>query len=249
MRQSELLAERRELIKSGNLPRHVAVIMDGNGRWATRRGLPRIAGHHAGRRGVREAVEGCAELGIEYLTLYTFSTENWQRPPTEVAGLMAFLRQVLKEEGEALDRNNVRLSAIGHLNELPREVKEQVDRSIEMLGKNTGLNLILALSYSGRRELVDCFRRLAAEVKAGTLSPEAIDEAAIQSRLYTADVPPPDLLIRTSGEMRLSNFLLWQLAYAEIYVTQTLWPDFRHQHLYRALSEYQKRDRRFGRVE
>ena len=249
MRQTELLSERRELQANGNLPRHVAIIMDGNGRWATRRGLPRIAGHHAGRRSVREIVEGCAELGIEYLTLYTFSTENWQRPLTEVTGLMAFLRQVLKEECEALHKNNVRLSAIGQVSDLPPEVREQLEQTMQSLSTNRGLNLILALSYSGRRELVDCFRRLAEEVKAGRLEPAAIDEAAIEARLYTPDVPAPDLLIRTSGEMRLSNFLLWQLAYAEIYVTQTLWPDFRKQHLYRALSEYQKRDRRFGRVE
>ncbi|MBK8230163.1 MAG: isoprenyl transferase [Candidatus Eisenbacteria bacterium] len=249
MRPSDLLAEQKELVANGNLPRHVAVIMDGNGRWATRRGLPRIAGHHAARRSVREVVEACAEIGVSYLTLYTFSTENWQRPRSEVSGLMAFLRQVLKEECDLMARNNVRLSAIGQVADLPGEVRDQLEQTRRQLSGNTGLNLVLALSYSGRRELVDCFRRLAEEVRAGQLDPAQIDEAAIERHLYTADVPPPDLLIRTSGEMRLSNFLLWQLAYAEIYVTDTLWPDFGKRDLYRAISEYQKRDRRFGRVE
>jgi undecaprenyl diphosphate synthase len=247
--QPEVLPEPEDLVRMGNLPQHVAVIMDGNGRWATRRGLPRIAGHHASRRSVREVVEGCTELGIPHLTLYTFSIENWKRPREEVAGLMKFLRQVLLEERKSLKENNVRLRAIGRLSDLPPEVRQEVEKTEEELSGNTGLTLLLALSYGGRAELVDCFRSLARQVLEGALPPEAVDEAAIDAHLYTTGYPHPDLLIRTSGEMRLSNFLLWQLAYAEIYVTDTLWPDFRKRDLYKAISEYQKRDRRFGRIE
>jgi undecaprenyl diphosphate synthase len=240
--------EKEAILAQGNLPRHIAVIMDGNGRWATRRGLPRIAGHHAGRRGVREAVEGASALGIEVLTLYTFSVENWHRPAAEVSGLMAFLRQVLKEERDALHRNQVSLQVIGRVADLPPEVRGEVDRTVRHLSANTGLRLVLALSYGGRTELVDCMRSLVADIREGRLREEQIDEAAVEARLYTAGLPQPDLLIRTSGEMRLSNFLLWQLAYAEIYVTDTLWPDFRQRDLFAAVAEYQKRDRRFGRV-
>jgi undecaprenyl diphosphate synthase len=247
--QSEALASRDQLLSGGKLPRHVAIIMDGNGRWATRRGLPRIAGHHAARRSVREVVEACSELGIEYLTLYTFSVENWNRPVTEVAGLMSFLRQVLTEERASLRENNVRLEAIGRLQDLPPEVLAEVRRTEDELSGNTGLRLLLALSYGGRAELVDCFRRILAKVREGKLQEQEVDESVIDAHLYTSGYPHPDLLIRTSGEMRLSNFLLWQLAYAEIYVTDTLWPDFRKRDLFRAFSEYQKRDRRFGRVE
>ena len=246
--QSRPDLDKEAILVQGNLPRHVAVIMDGNGRWATRRGLPRIAGHHAGRRGVREAVEGASELGIEVLTLYTFSVENWHRPAGEVTGLMSFLRQVLREERDALHKNQVRLQVIGRTEDLPGEVREEVDRTIRHLSGNTGLRLVLALSYGGRTELVDCVRKLIADVGEGRLRKEDIDEAAVEARLYTAGLPQPDLLIRTSGEMRLSNFLLWQLAYAEIYVTDTLWPDFRKRDLFAAVAEYQKRDRRFGRV-
>jgi len=223
--------------------------MDGNGRWATRRGLPRIAGHHAARRSVREVVEGSSELGIEFLTLYTFSVENWNRPILEVNGLMDFLRQVLTEEREALRENNVRLNVIGRVQDLPGQVRAVLEETIEALSGNSGLQLLLALSYGGRTELVDCFRRLLEQARAGDLSPEEVDEALIDRHLYTAGYPHPDLLIRTSGEMRISNFMLWQLAYAEIYVTDTLWPDFRKRDLFRALLEYQKRERRFGRVE
>jgi len=247
--QSEVLPQLEALVAGGKLPRHVAIIMDGNGRWATRRGLPRIAGHHAGRRGVREAVEGCKDLGIEVLSLYTFSTENWSRPLAEVTGLMSFLRQVLHEELESLRRNNVRVEAIGRLDDLPSEVRDELKRTSDELSGNTGLRLLLAISYSGRAEMVDCFRRILRESREGGLRPEEVDEELIESHLYTAGYPNPDLLIRTSGEMRLSNFLLWQMAYAEIYVTDTLWPDFRKRDLFLAVSEYQKRDRRFGRVE
>lgn len=249
MSQSELLADREHLVARGNLPRHVAIIMDGNGRWATRRGLPRIAGHQAGRRSVREVVEGCGELGIECLTLFTFSSENWSRPNSEVSALMRFLRQVLVEESQSLADNNVRLEMIGRRADLPRQVRQELEKTMDRLQVNTGLRLILALSYGGRSELVDCCREIAREVRDGSLDPETIDEALVERHLYTSGIPNPDLLIRTSGEMRLSNFLLWQLAYAEIYVTDTLWPDFRKGDLFRAISEYQNRERRFGRIE
>jgi len=237
------------ILARGNLPRHVAIIMDGNGRWATRQGLPRIAGHHAGRRAVREAVEGCSDLGVKYLTLYTFSVENWNRPGHEVTALMAFLRQVLREERKELGRKNVRLGAWGRLDQLPAAVRKELDCSIAALSGNTGLRLYLALSYGGRAEIVDAVRRIAAEVAAGKMSPADVDEESFSRYLYTAGAPFPDLLIRTSGEMRLSNFLLWQLAYSEIYVTDVLWPDFRRHHLEEAIIAYQGRDRRFGRVD
>ncbi len=249
MTQSKSLAvDCRDLKAKGNLPRHIAVIMDGNGRWATKRGLPRIAGHHAGRRSVRDIVEACHELGIECLTLFTFSSENWTRPKAEVKGLMSFLRQVLVDEVETLRKNNVRMFTIGRTKELPDAVQNELQRTMDTLKDNTGLRLVLALSYGGRRELVDCFQRIHEEIEAGRLDPSEVDEKVIDRFLYTSDWPDPDLLIRTSGEMRLSNFLLWQLAYAEIYVTDVLWPDFRRQDLYRAIAEYQKRDRRFGGV-
>ncbi|MBM3287784.1 MAG: isoprenyl transferase [Candidatus Eisenbacteria bacterium] len=248
--ESDSSSRRRELIRSrGNLPRHLAIIMDGNGRWATRQGLPRIAGHQAGRKAVREAVEGCSDLGIEYLTLYTFSIENWNRPKREVTALMSFLGQVLREEVDELHRKNVRLGALGRLEDLPRAVHGELDRAIDRLKENTGLRLFLALSYGGRAEIVDATRRIAREIEEGRLSSDAIDEAVFSNYLYTAGTPFPDLLIRTSGELRLSNFLLWQLAYSEIYVTDVLWPDFRRQHLEEAIIAYQGRDRRFGRVD
>jgi undecaprenyl diphosphate synthase len=239
----------RESVKArGNLPRHVAIIMDGNGRWAQQRGLPRIAGHHAGRRAVREVVEGCVEIGIPILTLYTFSMENWQRPADEVEALMEYLRQVLVEEREELRSNGVRLRAIGRLETLPPQVREELDKTIAFLQGGDRLILNLALSYGGRTEIVDTIRRIIKEVLKGRLRPDELDEKTVERFLYTGDLPHPDLLIRTSGEMRLSNFLLWQLAYAEIWVTQTLWPDFRKKDLFLAIAEYQKRNRRFGRV-
>jgi undecaprenyl diphosphate synthase len=246
--EAEPTERRSPGVDLANLPRHVAIIMDGNGRWATRQGLPRIAGHHAGRRSVREVVEACAQLGIGYLTLYTFSVENWNRPGHEVTALMSFLGHVLREEREELARNRVRLGAIGHLDDLPAPVRKQLDSAIAELSGNTGLNLILALSYGGRAEIVDAVRRIATAVEEGRLQPADITEEIVAENLYTAGIPAPDLLIRTSGEMRLSNFLLWQLAYSELYVTDVLWPDFRRQHLEEALIAYQGRDRRFGRV-
>jgi undecaprenyl diphosphate synthase len=231
-----------------NLPRHVAIIMDGNGRWAKQRGLPRIEGHRAGAESVREVVRVAGQLGIEYLTLYAFSIENWNRPKTEVGALMHLLEFYLKQEIPELNKNNVRLAAIGRIHELPQSAQKQLAKSIEALSRNTGLTLILALSYGGRAEIVDAVRAITQEVKAGRLDVADIDEKVIGQHLYTRAVPDPDLLIRTSAEMRVSNFLLWQISYAEIYVTDTLWPDFRRAELMKALEDYGKRHRRFGRV-
>jgi undecaprenyl diphosphate synthase len=231
-----------------NVPRHVAIIMDGNGRWAKERGKPRIEGHRAGAESVRAIVRACGELGIEYLTLYAFSSENWKRPRAEVAALMHLLEFYLKAEIPELDKNNVRLAAIGRIHELPASAQKQLAKSIEALHKNTGLTLVLALSYGGRAELVDAMRNIAREVKAGHLDVADIDDQLIHRHLYTAGIPDPDLLIRTSGEMRVSNFLLWQISYAEIYVTDVLWPDFRKPELVQALEDYAKRHRRFGLV-
>jgi undecaprenyl diphosphate synthase len=234
---------------SPSIPRHVAIIMDGNGRWAKQRGLPRIEGHRAGAESVRRIVQACGELGVEYLTLYAFSVENWNRPKPEVSALMRLLEFYLKEEIPELQKNNVRLAAIGRLHELPLRAQRQLEKSITALSKNTGLTLVLALSYGGRAELVDAMRALGCEIKAGRLDISDIDESAVTRHLYTRNLPDPDLLIRTSGEMRVSNFLLWQISYAEIYVTDTLWPDFRKPELEAALADYSKRHRRFGRVQ
>jgi undecaprenyl diphosphate synthase len=228
------------------LPRHIAVIMDGNGRWARQRGLPRIAGHRAGVTSIRETVRLCGELGVETLTLYAFSTENWRRPPREVSLLMALLKHYLRREVPELARNNVRLATIGRTRDLPKDARKELERSIGALKDRTGLTLVLALSYSGRADLTDAVRRIASRVKAGKLAPRAIDEKTVTGALSTAALPEVDLLIRTSGEMRLSNFLLWELAYSEMVVTKTLWPDFRKKHLLAAIREYQKRERRFG---
>jgi undecaprenyl diphosphate synthase len=239
----EILRER------GNVPRHVAIIMDGNGRWARARGVPRLMGHRAGRDSVREAVKGCVALGVEVLTLYTFSTENWNRPAREVRALMAILRQTLKEERRELRENNVRLRVIGRIDDLPAPVRESIAEAQDYLAGCDGLLLVLALSYSGRAEMVDGVRRLVEELRERPTPAAAIDEGTISSHLYTAGLPDPDLLIRTSGEMRISNFMLWQLAYTELWITDTLWPDFRRRHLYQAVADYQGRERRFGRVD
>ena len=231
-----------------NIPRHVAIIMDGNGRWARERGLPRIEGHRRGAESVRQIVRACGELGIEFLTLYAFSIENWNRPKAEVSALMRLLEFYLKQEIPELNKNNVRLAAIGRIHELPPTAQRQLEQSIDTLRKNTGLTLVLALSYGGRAEIVDAVRAVAREVKAGQLDVADVDEKLISRHLYTRGIPDPDLLIRTSGEMRVSNFLLWQISYAEIYVTDTLWPDFRKDELMKALEDYSKRHRRFGRV-
>jgi undecaprenyl diphosphate synthase len=227
-------------LDSARVPRHVAVIMDGNGRWAAARGLPRIAGHKAGVDSVRAIVRAAGELGIKTLTLYSVSTENWLRPAEEVGELMKLLSWALNKETLDLDKNNVRLGAIGRLEALPKAVQGELAKAIERLKDNTGLHLILALNYGGRQEIVDAVNKaLAAGAK-------MIDEDAIGRNLYTHDLPELDLMIRTSGEMRISNFLLWQTAYAELHVTPVLWPDFRKEHLTAALEDYQSRDRRFG---
>ena len=230
------------------VPHHVAIIMDGNGRWATERGLPRNAGHEAGADSVREIVRACRQLGVRYLTLYSFSTENWGRPEDEVDTLMALLARYLVEERDELMENGVRLQGIGELDRLPPRVRGLLDEATRYTAANEGLLLTLALSYGSRAEIVDAVRRIAEDVQQGLLAPSDIDEAEITRRLYTANVPDPDLLVRTSGEMRLSNFLLWQVAYAELYVTDVMWPDFRRPHLEVALASYRSRQRRFGKT-
>lgn len=226
------------------MPSHVAIIMDGNGRWARKRFLPRVAGHRAGVNSVREAVRTCGELGISYLTLYAFSTENWKRPAEEVSALWSLLVEYLRKEVEELNENDVRLRAIGRISDLPRAAQDELDRAIARLDGNKGLTLVLSLNYGGRAEIVDAARAL---VRDG-VAVEDIDDGALAARMYTALIPDPELLIRTSGEMRLSNFLLWQLAYSEIVVLDKLWPDFRKDDLVGAVKQFQSRDRRFGGV-
>ena len=230
------------------VPTHVAIIMDGNGRWAKERGLPRVEGHRNGVESVRAVVRAAGELGIKYLTLYAFSVENWNRPKDEVDTLMKYLARFLKGEIAELNRNNVRLEVIGQIYRLPEFVQEQLRKTMEALSKNNGLTLILALSYGGRQEIVEATRSIAAKVQSGKLDPAEINEQAISQHLYTHQYPDPDLLIRTSGELRVSNFLLWQISYAEFVVTQTLWPDFRKAEFFSALEEYTRRHRRFGAV-
>jgi undecaprenyl diphosphate synthase len=228
------------------LPRHIAVIMDGNGRWAKRRFLPRVAGHRAGVEAVRATVETSARLGIEVLTLYAFSVENWKRPPFEIEALMTFLKEYLRKELENIHRNNIRFQTIGRTNELDESVQFELRSATRKTANNTGMTLNVALNYGGRVELVDACRKLAERFAREGRAPESVTEADIAGHLYTAGMPDPDLLIRTSGEMRISNFLLWQIAYAEIYVTEVLWPDFRRPDLFAAIIDYQKRDRRYG---
>ena len=229
-----------------NLPNHVAVIMDGNGRWAKQRHLPRVEGHRAGVESVRAVMRTCGELGIKYLTLYAFSVENWNRPKDEVDTLMKYLARYLKTEISELNKNNVRLEVIGQVYRLPEFVQEQLRKTQAALAKNTGMTLILALSYGGRTEIVEAVRSIAAKVREGQLEPAEITEQVVSQHLYTRHFPDPDLLVRTSGEMRVSNFLLWQISYAELVVTPTLWPDFRKGQLFEALEEYARRHRRFG---
>ncbi len=227
-----------------HLPRHIAIIMDGNGRWAKRRRLPRIAGHRAGIRAVRQAVEASARVGVSYLTLYAFSVENWKRPHTEVKLLMSLLRQYLKKEIGELNRQNIRLEVIGRIHELPKPVIQDLQHTLDETRQNTGMRLILALNYGARAELVDAVQELLAQAKQnGSMT---VDEALVSEHLYTRGLPDPDLLIRTSGELRLSNFLLWQVAYAELWVTETLWPDFTQKDLLQAIIDFQKRERRYG---
>ena len=230
------------------LPTHVAIIMDGNGRWAKARHLPRVEGHRNGVESVRAIVRAAGEVGTKYLTLYAFSVENWNRPKDEVDTLMKYLARFLKNEIGELNKNNVRLEAIGQIYRLPEFVQTQLKKTKAALAKNNGLTLILALSYGGRTEIVEGVRSIAEKIKDGKLDPAEINEQLISQHLYTSNYPDPDLLIRTSGEMRISNFLLWQISYAEFVVTETLWPDFRKPQLFAALEEYTRRHRRFGLV-
>jgi undecaprenyl diphosphate synthase len=228
------------------LPRHLAIIMDGNGRWAGRRRLPRVAGHRAGVKAAREIIESCARLKLPYLTLYAFSLENWRRPQAEVDFLMRLLREYLKRELPSIHKNNIRLLIIGRAEQLPEGVRRDIEHGMQMTARNTGMKLVVALNYGGRAELVDAFNAMLEQVRSNGLSAFQADEQTISEHLYTAGLPDPDLLIRTSGEMRVSNFLLWQIAYAEIYVTETLWPDFSRARLLDALVDFQKRERRYG---
>lgn len=235
-------------IDKSRLPVHIAVIMDGNGRWAKEKGEDRLFGHYHGVESVRDTVEGCAELGVQYLTLYAFSTENWERPEPEVNGLMNLLAETIRQEVPTLTRNNIRLQTIGDTEMLPAHARKELAEAIELTSKNTGLTLIMALSYSSRWELVQAAKKIAHTVKAGELDPDGITPEVFQNYLSTASIPDPELMIRTSGEHRISNFLLYQLAYAELYFTNTRWPDFRKQHLYEAIKDFQKRERRFGKT-
>ena len=245
---TETEALRDAILAKGVLPGHVAIIMDGNGRWAKRRRLPRIMGHREGRKAVRRTVEAAADLGIKTLTLYTFSIENWARPAAEVKALMQFLEEVLRSEFLELEKNNIRLTCMGHLDRLPEGTRKILDETRERLSTNTGMTLNLALSYSGRAEIVDAARAFAERVARGEAKPEDLDEDGFGRILYRPEEPDIDLLIRTSGELRISNFCLWQLAYTEIHITQTYWPDFGPDDLYRAIADFQTRERRFGRV-
>jgi undecaprenyl diphosphate synthase len=240
--------EQERLRNEGEIPRHIAIIMDGNGRWAKKKGRPRIAGHREGVESVRDIVEAAGQLGVEFLTLYAFSTENWKRPEEEVSLLMRLLLKALRDEADRLHKNNVRLRTIGDVGRLPGEIQAELSDGIRKTRDNTGLTLILALSYSGRWDIAQAFRTMAAAVLAGGLSPEDVTEQTLATYLSTTGVPDPDLLVRTSGEFRISNFLLWQLAYSEIHITPKFWPDFRRADLYAAVSDYQRRERRFGMV-
>jgi undecaprenyl diphosphate synthase len=235
-------------IDKSRLPRHIAIIMDGNGRWAQEKGQDRLYGHFHGVESVRNIVEGASEIGIQYLTLYTFSTENWDRPQYEVTGLMELLVETIKNEVPVLNKNNIKLHVIGDVQMLPDFARSQLREALFETGKNTGLNLILALSYSSRWELVNAVKNIAFDVQAGKINPAAITQDTLQNYLTTSAFPDPELMIRTSGEFRISNFLLYQLAYAELYFTDTRWPDFRKENLVEALLDYQARERRFGKI-
>jgi undecaprenyl diphosphate synthase len=238
----------KDQINMQRLPRHIAIIMDGNGRWAKEKGQDRLYGHFHGVESVRDIVEGCAELGIEYLTLYAFSTENWERPKYEVTGLMELLVETIRKETETLNRNNIRMHVIGDMNMLPEEARKELSESLEMTSHNTGLNLVMALSYSSRWELMEAVKKIATDVKEGKLEVDAISQDTLQQYLCTSEFPDPELMVRTSGEYRISNFLLYQLAYAELYFTDVRWPDFRKENLYEAILDFQRRERRFGKT-
>jgi undecaprenyl diphosphate synthase len=238
----------KEKLIAGKLPRHIAIIMDGNGRWAKEQGKDRLFGHYNGVESVRNIVEGCAELEIGYLTLYAFSTENWDRPQDEVTGLMELLIQTIRKEVSTLNKNNIRLHVIGNTSMLPANAQKELKEACEETGNNTGLQLIMALSYSSRWEIGNAVKKIAADALSGKINPDTIDANTIKEYLCTAPFPDPELMIRTSGEYRISNFLLYQLAYTELYFTHTLWPDFRKENLYEALIDYQNRERRFGKI-
>ena len=238
----------KEKLNVEKLPRHIAIIMDGNGRWAKEQGQDRLYGHFHGVESVRNIVEGCAELGIGYLTLYAFSTENWDRPEYEVIGLMELLVSTIRKEVENLHKNNIKLHVIGDMAMLPEYARQELNEALEFTKKNTGLNLVMALSYSGRWELLNAVKNIAYEVKHDRIAVEEIDQSTLQRYLCTSEFPDPELMIRTSGEFRISNFLLYQLAYAELYFTNVRWPDFRKNNLYEAILDYQGRERRFGKT-
>jgi len=238
----------KEHIDFNNLPRHIAVIMDGNGRWAKKKGAMRIFGHKNAVQAVKDVTEGCGELGIKYLTLYAFSTENWNRPKAEIDGLMELLVSTLKQEIKTLMENQVKLITIGETANLPADCQKNLAWAIDQTKGNSGLTLILALSYSGRWEITKAAKALATEVEQGRIKASEINERLLENFLQTSGIPDPELLIRTSGELRVSNFLLWQIAYSELYITPTLWPDFRKDHLYEAIWSYQQRERRFGKT-
>ena len=244
----ELKDQLMQQIDRERLPQHIAIIMDGNGRWAKERGKQRLFGHQSAIQSVREVSEASAEIGVKFLTLYAFSTENWNRPLAEVSGLMSLLAQTIKNEVSTMNKNSIKLNAIGDLKSLPKANYEQLMQAIDDTSHNTRMTLTLALSYSGRWDLTQASRRLAEDVKAGKLQPEAVNDQLVSSYLSTAGMPDPELLIRTSGEERISNFLLWQLAYSELYFTQKYWPDFRKADLYEAILNYQHRERRFGKT-
>lgn len=238
----------KKLISSGSIPAHIGIIMDGNGRWAQKKGNIRLHGHKAGVESVRDVTESCAQLGVKHLTLYAFSTENWNRPSYEVNGLMKLLVQSLRDEADRLKENDIKLVTIGQIDRLPGKCQSQLHEVMEMTEDNTRMQLCLALSYSGRWDITEAVKKITTDVKNGNVDPDEINDELISSYLSTASVPDPDLIIRTSGEFRISNFLLWQLAYSELFITETYWPDFRRDELYKAIVSYQKRDRRFGKV-
>ncbi|MEO6188077.1 MAG: isoprenyl transferase [Ginsengibacter sp.] len=238
----------KDEINPKKLPRHIAIIMDGNGRWAKEKGEDRLFGHYSGVESVRNIVEGCAELGVGYLTLYAFSTENWDRPKDEVSGLMELLIQTIKNETPTLNKNNIKLSVIGNTVMLPDSAKKELSEACDETAPNTGMNLVMALSYSSRWEIIEAVKQIGMEVKKGLINPEEIDKETFEHHLCTSGLPDPELMIRTSGEYRISNFLLYQLAYTELFFTDTLWPDFRKEDLYEAILDYQNRERRFGKT-
>lgn len=237
-----------ELVEKGQVPQHIAIIMDGNGRWAKSKGNMRSHGHKAGVESVRDITEACAQIGVKYLTLYAFSTENWGRPKLEVNALMRLLASSLRKEAENLNENNIRLETIGQIDRFPKKCRNELQQAVKLTADNDRMQLCLALSYSGRWDITEAVKKITRQVQNGTLSPEEIDDNLISSHLSTADAPDPELIIRTSGEYRLSNFLLWQLAYSELYITETYWPDFRRDELYQAIGSFQQRERRFGKL-